>query len=471
MNFVVFVNGLILLFTATLMLVCAVLFPGTAGIFGSSALIVGMLGGALALATRGAFTGLRRLQTFLLTASIWLTASIAGALPLYLWAMPPVDALFESVSGFTTTGSTVMTGLDDTPRAILMWRAMMQMMGGVGFIVVGIALLPILKVGGMQLFRTESSDKTDKELGNAARFAFATLSVYAGLMVLCAVLYRVGGMSVFNAAAHAMTTVATGGFSTSDSSFGQFDSAFLQWTATAFMVLGALPFAWYIRALLRGRVRSEQVQALLWTLAAAVAGTSLWLTLTTATPPLDALRLAAFNVVSITTTTGYATADYTLWGPFAVAVFFALTFAGGCTGSTTGVVKSMRWIILLRAARAEIRRIPLPDAVSTIRYEGRKVEDDVMTGVISYFTFFALCLAFLALALGLMGLDFQTALSGALTSLANVGPGIGPVIGPAGSFAPLGDGAKLLIVAGMLLGRLEMLTVLVLFSPTFWREV
>ncbi|WP_296766446.1 TrkH family potassium uptake protein [Sediminimonas sp.] len=471
MNFVVFVNGLILLFMAALMLLDAALFPATAGVFATSALITGMVGGALALVTYGAFTGLRRLQTFLLTTSIWLTAAIAGALPLYLWSMSPVDALFEATSGFTTTGSTVMTGLDDTPHGILMWRAMMQMMGGIGFIVVGIALLPILKVGGMQLFRTESSDKTDKELGNAARFAFGTLVVYAALMALCAMLYRIGGMSVFNAAAHAMTTVSTGGYSTSDSSFGQFDSAFLQWVAVVFMVMGALPFAWYLRVLLRHRLRSEQVMALLWTLAAVIACISLWLTLTTGTPVLDALRLVAFNVVSVITTTGYATTDYTLWGPFAVAAFFMLTFAGGCTGSTSGGVKSMRWIILLRAAHAEIRKIPLPNAVSTIRYEGRKVEDDVMSGVISYFTIFALTLACLAFALGLLGLDFQTALSGALTSLTNVGPGIGPVIGPAGSFAPLGDSAKLLLVAGMLLGRLEMLTVLVLLTPAFWREV
>ncbi|MTJ05738.1 MAG: TrkH family potassium uptake protein [Sediminimonas qiaohouensis] len=470
MNFVVFVNGLILLFMAGLMLINAVIFPATSEEFGTSALITGMVGTALTITTRSAFTGLRRLQTFLLTSSVWLTAALAGALPLYLWSMTPVDALFESMSGITTTGSTVMTGLDDTPQGILMWRAMMQMLGGVGFIVVGIALLPILKVGGMQLFRTESSDKNDKELGNAARFAFATLLVYSGLMVLCAVLYRLGGMSVFDAAAHAMTTVSTAGFSTSDASFGQFDSAFLQWTAVFFMIMGALPFAWYIRVLYRGRLRSEQVLALLWTLAAFIACVSLWLALTTGTPPLDALRLAAFNVVSILTTTGYSTADYTLWGPFAVAVFFLLTAAGGCTGSTSGGVKAMRWIILLRAARAEIRKIPLPNAVSTIRYEGRKVEDDVMAGVISFFTFFALTFGCLAFALGLLGLDFQTALSGALTAVANVGPGIGPVIGPAGSFAPLGDAAKLLIVAGMFLGRLEMLTVLVLFSPAFWRE-
>jgi len=470
MNFVVFVNGLILLFMAGLMLIDAVIFPATAEVFGTSALIIGMTGAALTITTRGEFTGLARLQTFLLTSSVWLTAALAGALPLYLWSMSPVDALFEAMSGVTTTGSTVMTGLDDTPRGVLMWRAMMQMLGGIGFIVVGIALLPILKVGGMQLFRTESSDKNDKELGNAARFAFATLSVYAGLMVLCAIIYRIGGMSVFNAAAHAMTTVSTAGFSTSDSSFGQFDSAFLQWTAVFFMILGALPFAWYIRVLYRGRLRSEQVLALLWTLGALIACVTLWLSLTNGTPVLEALRLVAFNVTSIVTTTGYATTDYTLWGPFAVAVFFFISAVGGCTGSTSGGAKVMRWIILLRAARAEIRKIPLPNAVSTIRYEGRKVEDDVMSGVISYFTFFALTFGGLAFTLGLLGLDFQTAVSGALTAVANVGPGIGPVIGPAGSFAPLGDAAKLVIVAGMFLGRLEMLTVLVLFSPVFWRE-
>jgi trk system potassium uptake protein TrkH len=235
--------------------------------------------------------------------------------------------------------------------------------------VTGIALLPILKVGGMQLFRTESSDKGDKELRNATMFASVTLQIYLGLIVVCALVYAVGGMNAFDAVTHAMTTLSTGGYSGYDASFGHFDSPFLQWSATLFMLLGALPFAWYVRGIYRGSFKSEQVKAMLWSLAAVIIVLAMWLAITNDLNFFDALRLVAFNVVSVVTTTGYATTDYTLWGPFAVAVFFVLTAVGGCTGSTAGGAKAMRWLLAGRAIIAQVKIIQSPSRLVSIKYE------------------------------------------------------------------------------------------------------
>lgn len=471
MNFVVFSNGALLLGMSVIMAIHAALFPATREVFLLSALSVGLVGGLVSLAVSHRVTDYRRLHTFLLTGSIWITGASAGALPLWLWQLSPSDAFFEAMSGITTTGSTVMSSLDTTAPGILLWRGVLQWLGGIGFIVTGIAFLPILRVGGMQLFRTESSERGEKEMASAARFAGATVWIYMALTVMCAAVYSAGGMTVFEAVAHAFTTVSTGGYSTSDSSFGHFDSAFLQWSGTLFMVAGALPFAWYIKGLNRRAFRSEQVGSLLSFLFVTIAVLTLWRVATAQTPVLETLRLVAFNVVSVVTTTGYASTDYTTWGPLAVAAFFTLTAVGGCTGSTSGGAKTMRWIILFRVIRVQMRTVHSPSAVVGARYEGLPVDMDVVSGVSTFFFFYAATVGILAAALGFYGLDLETSLSGALTAVANVGPGVGDTIGPAGNFASLPDGAKLLLCFGMYVGRLEMLTVYVLLTAAFWREV
>ncbi|WP_223163195.1 TrkH family potassium uptake protein [Roseivivax sediminis] len=449
----------------------ALMFPATRFVFLEAALLTLTVGGCICLSTMHRRGSLDRLHSFLLTGTSWITAASAGAFPLWLWDLSVTDAFFEAMSGITTTGSTVMSGLDDTERGILLWRALLQWIGGVGFIVAGIALLPIMRVGGMQLFQTESSEKGEKELASAARFASATIWVYLALTLICTLVYISGGMTEFEAIAHALTTVSTGGYSTSDSSFGLFESAYLQWMGTVFMLAGALPFAWYIRVLNRGAVRSEQVQALFLTLIAVILFLTAWRVVTGGTAVLETLRLVAFNVVSVVTTTGYATTDYTTWGPFAGAGFVCLTAMGGCTGSTAGGAKMMRWIVFLRSTNAQMHRIHQPHGIFPIRYEGRTIESDVMSGVMTFFAFYGATVMGLAVALSLFGLDMTTSLSGALTAVANVGPGIGEIIGPAGNFASLPDGAKWMLSFGMYAGRLEMLTVYVLFVPAFWREV
>ncbi len=466
-----FSNGILAVGMALIMAALGALFPETRTLFLTSALLAGLAGGLVALAVSHRVMDFRRLHTFLLTGSIWITGATVGALPLWLWQLSPVDAFFEAMSGITTTGSTVMVGLDTTAPGILLWRAILQWIGGIGFIVTGIAFLPILRVGGMQLFRTESSERGEKEMASATRFAGATVWIYISLTVICIATYTAGGMTFFEAVAHAATTLSTGGYSTSDASFGHFDSAFLQWSGTLFMVAGALPFAWYIKGLNRRVFQSEQVRSIFIFFAVTIAILTLWRVATAHTPVLETLRLVAFNVVSVVTTTGFATTDYTTWGPFAVAVFFGLTAVGGCTGSTAGGAKIMRWLIAIRMIWIQVRLVHSPSAVMVAHYEDHAIEPDVVSGVTTFFFFYAVTVGVLATALQLFGLDFTTALSGSLTAVANVGPGVGEIIGPAGNFASLPAGAKLLLAFGMYVGRLEMLTVYVQLTAAFWREM
>ncbi len=470
MRLIVFINGLILVFGAILMFAVAIIFANVSGVFLMSSLLTATFGSMLCLATWSDFPELKIKDTFLLTASVWISAAAFGALPLYMSSLSFVDAVFESISAVTTTGSTVMSGLDTTPHDILLWRALLQWMGGVGFIVTGMALLPILKVGGMQLFRTESSDQDDKELKNATLFAIATASVYSTLTFSCMLIYILGGMNFFDAVVHALTTLSSGGFSNYDASFGHFQSSFLQWSASFFMLCAGLPFVWFIRGARKGTLKSEQVKVYLQTLAVVIFVLSFWMVVKNGYDPFDAARLVTFNVISAVTTTGYATTDYTTWGGFAVVVFFFLTASGGCTGSTSGGAKMMRWIVLIRSLKMQIRHIHFPHSIYALKYEGKKLQDSAVDGVISFFTFYVATVGIMTMVLNMIGLDFSTSVSGALTAVANVGPGVGDIIGPAGNFSSLPDSAKWVLMFGMYVGRLEMLTVYVLFTQSYWRE-
>jgi trk system potassium uptake protein TrkH len=471
MNFVMFANGAVLVFFSVLMALDALVFQDTARDFLGAAVVAFLVGASLCLAVLSRVGDFTSRHTFLLTATVWLSAALVGGLPLYLWSLSFTDAFFEAISGITTTGSTVMSGLDSTPHGILLWRGLLQWMGGIGFIVTGIALLPIMKVGGMQLFRTESSDTGEKELGSATRFAGASFWAYAALTLLCGITYFAGGMTGFEAVVHALTTLSTGGYSTSDASFGHFESPFLQWAGTLFMVLASVPFVWYIRAVVLRQFESEQVRVFLKVMVVAILGLTLWRISTADVPFFEALRYVAFNVASVVSSTGYATADYTTWGAFAAAAFLVLSMVGGCTGSTAGGAKIMRWIILVRSARIILGRMRHPHRIFRLEYEGQKVQDGVLDGVISYLTMFFLTIAVLAVALSFAGLDFTTASSAAITAIANVGPGVGDIIGPAGNFSGLPDSAKWIIGFGMYLGRLEMLTVYVVFTAGYWRNL
>lgn len=443
-------------------------------VFGICAGVTLFVGVGMALTSRSDGSKLNIRQAFVMTTFSWVALALFAALPFHFTAinLSYTDALFESMSGLTTTGSTVITGLDQTSSGILLWRAMLQWLGGIGIIVMAISVLPMLKVGGMQLFRMESSDQSDKALPRAAQIATAISVVYLLLTVVWMIAYWFAGMTGFEAVAHAMTTIATGGFSTSDESLGHFDSAAIDAIATLGMVIGALPFLLFLRTLqgdIGALFNDSQVQWFMTTVIALVLMTASWLWLSNHIHPLRALQLASFNIVSIITGTGYATDDYSMWGSFANPLFFIIMFVGGCAGSTTCGIKVFRFQILYASARTQIRHLLQPSGVFIPYYNRRPISDEVIVSVLSFFFMWFLTFTVLALALGSLGLDFLTALSAAATSVANVGPALGPVAGPSSTFQNLPDAAKWLMTGGMLLGRLELFTVIVLFSRTFWR--
>lgn len=444
-------------------------------VFLVSATVTLFVGAALVLANRGAeFGALSMRQVFMLTTLAWTMLAGFAALPFALSRLDLTlaDAVFEAVSGITTTGSTVLTGLDSAPPGILLWRGLLQWIGGIGIIVTGVAILPVLSVGGMQLFRSESSDRSEKVLPRSAQIASAIGGLYLGLSLACFFTYWVLGMSAFEAAIHAMTTVATGGYSTSDASIGHFASPSIEWAATFFMAAGGVPFVLYLQAL-RGRpgqlLGDVQVRWYITVLVVASLLLTAWLVRERMLEPLDAVRSAAFTVTSIMTGTGYASTDYGQWGTFPIILLFFLKCAGGCTGSTTGGIKMFRFVVLYQVARMQMTQLVQPSAVYRMLYNGRAIGEDAAISVMAFFFVFALSFTAVAGILSAIGLDYLTAMSASVTALANVGPGLGPIIGPAGHFGDLPEAAKWVLSLAMLLGRLELFTVLVLFTPIFWR--
>jgi len=443
-------------------------------VFGAAASFTIFVGGAMFLAARGGGGELTVRQAFVLTAIIWILMPAFAALPFVFseLRLSYTDAFFEAMSGLTTTGSTVIVGLDTAPPGLLIWRSILQWFGGIGIIVTAVAILPLLQVGGMQLFRTESSDTSEKVLPRVAQIAAATGLIYVVLTAICAIALWLVGVPAFHAAAHAMTTIATGGFSTSDGSVGTFSSVSVDWIITAFMLLGSLPFVLYVQAA-RGRPlllwRDSQVRWFFIIIAAGVAMMVAWTTLGGDQPLSQSIRLSAFNVVSIITGTGYSTADYGQWGTFAIAGFFFFMFVGGCAGSTSCGIKIFRFQVLFATVQVQMQRLLQPHGVFVAHYNQRPIPESVIDAVMSFFLFFIMIFGLLTLALAGIGLDFTTSISGAATAIANVGPGLGDIIGPTGTFKPLPDSAKWLLAIGMLLGRLELFTVLVLFTPRFWQ--
>lgn len=443
-------------------------------VFLESGLITLLTGGLIALAcANGVRENLTLQQTFLLTTGVWAALPLFGALPFMLGETGSnfTDAYFEAMSGLTTTGSTVLTELETLPKGLLLWRGLLQWLGGIGVIVMAMVFLPELRVGGMQIFRSEAFDTMGKILPRATQIASSISTIYVTLTLACAGCYLALGMNPFDATVHAMTTVSTGGFANYDASFGNFQGA-PEYVASVFMVLAALPFVRYVQMVGGQRfvlTRDAQVRAFLWTIGVLTAFTAVLLVWIFPHHPEQAVREALFNITSIMTGTGYASVDYMQWGPVLITMFFYIGLIGGCAGSTTCSVKIFRYQLLFASIRVQLKRIVAPHGVFVPRYDGRPVTRDVMSSVMSFFVFFVVTLGVLAVALSLTGLDFITSVSGAATALANVGPGLGPMIGPAGNFAGLGDTAKWILSFAMLAGRLELLAVFALFTVRFWR--
>ncbi len=415
-------------------------------------------------------------QTFLFSALAWFMVAVFGALPFILSSSPLSfsEAFFESMSGITTTGSTVISDLDGSPKSILLWRALMQWLGGIGIVVMAITILPLLKVGGMQLFKMEGPDSTEKILPRTIEVATILILTYLVLTITCAIFYWFLGMSFFDSIAHSMTTIATGGFSTHNESIGFFKNPNIEIVASIFIILGSIPFIAYLKFLKGNKsifFQDFQIRGLIYLIFLSIIIMFLYLFLNNEEISFfDKLRISSFNVISILSGTGYVTDDFSLWGKFSLIFFLFLMFVGGCAGSTACGIKIFRLQMLLSYLSNQIKRLIYPNSIIIFKYNNQKISDQFINSVIIFIFAFLLIFLIIALLLSISGLDFLTSVSGAASAISNVGPGLGDVIGPNGNYKSIPDLSKWILSFGMLLGRLELFAVLVLFFPSFWRN-
>ncbi len=443
--------------------------------FVGASLLTLFVGAILYLSNRDSTTEhLELRQAFLLTNSAWISIALFGSLPFLLSEidMSFTDAIFESTSGITTTGATVINNLEATSHGILIWRALLQWLGGVGIIVMALAVLPMLSIGGMQLFKTESYETPDKVVPKAASFAAGISIVYITLTVVWALMLWVAGMPVFDSIAHAMTTLATGGYSTRSDSLAAFNSSSIEIIVIFGMIVGSLPFVHYLAITKKGLknlFKDDQVKLFLTLIVFVVLIVSIYLNLNDI-PFLKALRLASFNVISIITGTGFGTSDFNNWGGFPTTILLILMFIGGCAGSTTCGLRMARIQVLVANAKAQISKLIRPHAVVVSYYNQKPIPENVAESVMGFFFLYIISFAVIACLLGGLGLDLITAISGAASAIGNVGPGLGDIIGPSGTYQSIPELGKLFLCAGMILGRLEIFAILVMFSPLFWKN-
>ena len=415
-------------------------------------------------------------QTFLFSTLAWVMVAVFGSLPFVLSTMGFTfsEAFFESMSGITTTGATVITDLDNSPKSILLWRAIMQWLGGIGIVVMAITILPLLKVGGMQLFKMEGPDTTEKILPRTIEVATIIISTYIILTFLCGLFYWIFGMTIFDSICHAMTTIATGGFSTHNDSIGFFKSSNIEIIASIFIILGSIPFISYLKFSQGNRkifFQDVQIKGLIYLLLISITVMFFYLMFINYESSLfDKIRISSFNVISILSGTGYVTDDFGLWGKFSLIFFLFLMFIGGCAGSTACGIKIFRLQMLLIFLKNQITKLLYPNSVIIAKYNNQKISEDFIKSVIIFIFTFLFIFLIIAMLLSISGLDFITSISGAASSISNVGPGLGDIIGPNGNYKNLPDLSKWILTLGMLLGRLELFAVLVLFFPSFWRN-
>ena len=411
-------------------------------------------------------------QAFLLTSLSWLSIAIFGSLPFVFSSteFSFTNAFFESMSGITTTGSTIISNLEIIPKGILLWRALLQWLGGIGIIVMAITLMPIMNVGGMQLFKISSND-SEKILPKSKEIALRLIYIYSILTALCAISYKTLGMNFFDSLTHSMTTIATGGFSNYNESIGFFDSIYIEISAMIFIILGSLPFIAYIKFLSGNKkifFSDIQIKAFIKIIITSIIILAVYLLISNS-GQLN-LRSIFFNVISILTGTGYVNAQYDDWGSFPIILFLGLMFIGGCAGSTTCGIKIFRIQILYSFIVNHLKRIIYPKGIFILKYDRNAVDDKFIASIISFIYMYLVIFFIITALLSLTGLDFITAISGAATSISNVGPGLGSIIGPNGNFSMLPDLSKWILTLGMILGRLELFAILVLFLPSFWRN-
>ena len=476
---VFFIIGILLIILGFFMLVpygVQIFYKEDSHSFLSSSFITILIGTLFVLANLQDKYELNLKQTFLFSTFTWIAVALFGSIPFILSDLnfSLSDSFFESMSGITTTGSTVITNLDDSPKSILMWRAIMQWLGGVGIIVMAITVLPLLKVGGMQLFKIESSDKPEKILPRATQVAFIIISTYLILTLFCAFFYKILGMGLFDSIAHAMTTIATGGFSTHNESIGFFKNSSIEIVAIIFIILGSIPFISYLKFIKGNKkifFQDIPIKGLVYLFIFSTFIMFLYLLFNNSNNLLiEKIRIASFNVVSILSGTGYVTNDFSLWGKFPLIFFLFLMFIGGCAGSTACGIKIFRFQLLFLFINNQIKKIIYPNSIFILKYDNQKITDSYMHSIIIFIFSYLFIFILTAILLSITGLDFLSSISGAATSISNVGPGLGEVIGPNGNFKSVPEVSKWILSFGMLLGRLELFAVLILFVPSFWRD-
>ena len=476
---VFFIIGFLLIILGLFMLVpygVQIFYKEDSHSFLSSSLITILIGVIFVLGNLQEQYQLNLKQTFLFSTLTWIAVAFFGSIPFLLSDLDFSfsDAFFESMSGITTTGSSVITDLSKSPESLLLWRAIMQWLGGVGIVVMAITVLPLLKVGGMQLFRAESSDKPEKILPRTTQVAAIIISTYLILTIFCAFFYKIFGMNFFDCIAHAMTTIATGGFSTHNESIGYFKNSNIEVIATIFIILGSVPFISYLKFIKGDKkifFKDVQIRGLIYLFILSTLIMFLYLLFNSNSSLLvEKIRIASFNVVSILSGTGYVTNDFSLWGKFPLIFFLFLMFIGGCAGSTACGIKIFRFQLLFLFINNQIKKLIYPNSVFILKYNNQKITDNYMDSIIVFIFAYLFIFILIAMLLSITGLDFLSAISGAATSISNVGPGLGDVIGPNGNFKSIPEISKWILSFGMLLGRLELFAVLILFFPSFWRD-
>ena len=414
-------------------------------------------------------------QAFILTALSWLSIAIFGSLPFIFseLSLSFTDAFFESMSGITTTGSTILTDINNAPKGILLWRAILQWLGGIGIILMAITLMPIMNIGGMQLFKISSNDNAEKILPKSKEVSLRLITIYSLLTFICALFYKLFGMSYFDSLTHSMTTIATGGFSNYNESIGYFNSALIEINAIIFIILGSIPFIAYIKYLNGDKkifYKDAQINFFIKTIIVSVIVIFIFLIFKNYDSSNFLLREVIFNVVSILTGTGYVTANYSDWGGFPIIFFLILMFIGGCAGSTACGLKIFRIHILYKFFVLQLKKYIYPRGVFVLKYGDNVLNEKFISSIISFVFLYIIIFFLITALLSVSGLDFITSISGAATAISNVGPGLGGMIGPNGNFSLLPDFSKWVLSIGMILGRLELFAIIVLFIPSFWRR-
>ena len=433
-----------------------------------------IVGGSLVITNRNVELKISIKEAFIITVLSWILLAILCAIPFIYTQLQlsVVDAIFESMSGITTTGATILNNIDDLPKGILIWRALLQWLGGIGIVVIALVILPFLRIGGMQLFHLEGDDPYDKFLPKISSVVTKIIFVYTCLTALLVILYFANGMTFFDAIAHSFTTISTGGFSTHDDSFAYFQSNSILNIAIIFMIIGSIPFLLLAQTTLTNNAlfKDHQVRVLVIILTIAVALIYYFARPYVEGSTLNQLSTISFNTVSIISGTGYVSSNFEEWGNYASVLFLLLMFIGGCAGSTTGGLKVFRFQILFKYIHLHLKKMLQPHMVLSAQFNGKKVPESTYESVMTFFFVYIITFASSALLLSFSGLDFLTCISAAASAISNVGPGLGEIIGPEGNYSSLTDYSKLVLILTMFLGRLEMLTIFILLLPSFWKN-